>query len=982
MKRHSDRENSSHDRPRKSHRRPIRLVLEPLETRRLLAGLNVSVLIDQDGSRSADAADTVASRRVVFLDLNNNGQQDTSDPVAFTNDLGIANFDGISAGDYAVGLASGNSLQSQAFPYRVEELATNIGPAANTLIASGDLSKVWAFDADGLGQLVSTRSTAKVRLGGAIVTSVSVGSDALVIVRSSSGPSGTKLVQLNLESGRQTISEIRGLNGRLVNTLVKAGSEVVAQLSGPNGIELAKVSIVGGIPTIGVSAPFPNLVTVSGASSQLAVLEYQSDFGTTATTIRMQPLAKKLSVVDLTDFTIKSSTVLPQAANEISISSDGGLVLAALTSGGVMVLNNDLALSPAAKLAEATGPLLAQSKDGRIVTGNANNRLEFIVWDVDSWQPSGRTRVPTSTQTTMTSSNMISNVVLADSGERLIATGVVGTVAAQLAQATTAPVSVTEDNTATVELGVRVQGVNKAPSTARVASTSPEDSPGRGSLRAQVADEENDTLWFEVLSSPSHGSLRISPTGEWTYQPTENFNGTDRAIVRVFDGQDSSELALVLNVAPVNDPPQSLRADLLAIPESGIAADSTEGLGYVTVFDVDQGSNYRFETPDTRFQIRNGRIYLAPNANLDFETEPTIKLAIVATEDVVSGYQISTTATLSIADVNEPPTAVRILSDSLPENFDGATVGRLQVDDPDRVNHFDYVLSDSRFMVEDGFLKLKPGVELDFEQTNSISMSVTVSDASGQSITQPVSLRVVNQNDAPTSIDVNALPIEEATPGAVMGAITVNDQDGEGYQFTVSDARFEVVDGELKLKEGQTVNQTTDKNLELTITATSVTGNATIASTVGVTVVTKKPIYQNPVQPRDVNGDGEITPLDALILINYINSYGTGPIRGKGPIGGSGEGETWIDVNGDGIISPLDVLIIVNWLNRQRIAGLNGSGEDSLSPSSSPVGLACPAIQPPIDSNKDHELENLLDQLTRERLTRERLAATVSDSNA
>ena len=349
MKRHSDRENTSHDRPRKSHRRPIRLVLEPLETRRLLAGLNVSVLIDQDGSRSADAADTVASRRVVFLDLNNNGQQDTSDPVAFTNDLGIANFDGITAGDYAVGLASGNSLQSQAFPYRVEELATNIGPAANTLIASDDLSKVWAFDADGQGQLVSARSTAKVRLGGAIVTSVSVGSDALVIVRSSSGPSGTKLVQFNLESGRQTISEIRGLNGRVVNKLVKAGPEVVAQLSGPNGIELAKLSVVGGIPTIGVSASFPNLVTVSGASSQLAVLEYQPDFGNTATTIRMQPLAKKLSVFDLTDFSIKSSTVLPQAANEISISSDGSLVLAALTSGGVMVLNNDLALSPAAK---------------------------------------------------------------------------------------------------------------------------------------------------------------------------------------------------------------------------------------------------------------------------------------------------------------------------------------------------------------------------------------------------------------------------------------------------------------------------------------------------------------------------------------------------------------------------------------------------------------------------------------------------------
>lgn len=978
MKRQSDREGTNHDRPWKNHRRPIRLVLEPLETRRLLAGINVSVLIDQDGSRSADAADTAASRRVVFLDLNNNGQQDSSEPVAFTNEHGIASFEGIAAGDYAVGIAAGNSLQSQTFPTRVEELATHVGPAAKTLIAAEDLTQVWAFDADGQGQNISSASTAQVRLGGAIVASASVGADAWIIVRSSNGPSGTKLVQFNLQSGRQTISEIRGLNGRFVDRLVKAGSEVVLQLSGPGGIELAKVSLVGGVPTIGTSKSFPNLVTFAGGSNQLAVLEYQSSSSPAEPTTQMQPLARKLSVIELSDFSVKSSTNLTQSATEIALSADGSLVLAALSSGGVLVLNNDVDLNAVAKLAEATGPLLTQSKDGRIVTGNVSNRFEFIVWNVESWQPSGRTRVSTSTQVSMLTSSVISNVVLSNSGDRLMATGMMGTVASQLAQATTAPVTVADDSNATVELGVRVTGVNKAPSTARVAANGIEDSHSSGNLRTQVNDAENDTLWFNVLTSPSHGSLRVSPTGEWIYQPSENFNGTDRAILRVFDGQDFNDLALVLNVTPVNDPPQSLLADIVSIPEAGDATLAADGFGYVTVFDVDQGSNYQFNTPDQRFQIRNGRIYLAPNAKLDFETEPTIQLEIIATEDAVSGYQISTTATLSIADVNEPPTAVRILSDSIPENFEGATVGQLQVDDPDSVNRFDYVLSDARFMVEDGYLKLKPGVELDFEQANSINLSITVSDSSGQSITQPVTLNVADQNDPPTSIDIQSRPIEEATPGAVIGLISVNDQDGQAYQYTVSDARFEVVDGTLKLKDGQTVNRSVDKNLELTVTATSVTGSETIAGQFDVAVVAKKPIHQNPVDPRDVNGDGKITPLDALLLINYINSFGSGPIRGIPPKGGSGEREAWIDVNGDGIISPLDALIIVNWLNRQRLAqggDMNASGEDSFSPAPVPPAvvpaeLACPAIESRTNSQKDHELENLLDQLTRERLAR------------
>jgi hypothetical protein len=55
----------------------------------------------------------------------------------------------------------------------------------------------------------------------------------------------------------------------------------------------------------------------------------------------------------------------------------------------------------------------------------------------------------------------------------------------------------------------------------------------------------------------------------------------------------------------------------------------------------------------------------------------------------------------------------------------------------------------------------------------------------------------------------------------------------------------------------------------------------------------------------DVSGDGLVTPLDALLVINRINQ--------------SGEGESMPslreDVNGDGQVSPLDVLLVVNQLN-------------------------------------------------------------------
>ena len=67
----------------------------------------------------------------------------------------------------------------------------------------------------------------------------------------------------------------------------------------------------------------------------------------------------------------------------------------------------------------------------------------------------------------------------------------------------------------------------------------------------------------------------------------------------------------------------------------------------------------------------------------------------------------------------------------------------------------------------------------------------------------------------------------------------------------------------------------------------------------------------------DVSGDGILSPLDVLLVINYLNSGG-----------GSGEGEPGddrYDVNDDGIVSPLDALVLISALNDP--ASSSGEGE-------------------------------------------------------
>jgi len=82
--------------------------------------------------------------------------------------------------------------------------------------------------------------------------------------------------------------------------------------------------------------------------------------------------------------------------------------------------------------------------------------------------------------------------------------------------------------------------------------------------------------------------------------------------------------------------------------------------------------------------------------------------------------------------------------------------------------------------------------------------------------------------------------------------------------------------------------------------------------------------WRNPFQPLDVNGDRLVSALDALVVINLLNRQG--PTQLSGPrttLGGSGRGlapageepAPFYDVNGDGLVSALDALNVINKLN-------------------------------------------------------------------
>jgi hypothetical protein len=70
----------------------------------------------------------------------------------------------------------------------------------------------------------------------------------------------------------------------------------------------------------------------------------------------------------------------------------------------------------------------------------------------------------------------------------------------------------------------------------------------------------------------------------------------------------------------------------------------------------------------------------------------------------------------------------------------------------------------------------------------------------------------------------------------------------------------------------------------------------------------------------DVNRDGYVSPVDALLVIHHLNK-GTQNFTGSGS--GSGASNLRLDVNGDSYLSPVDALLVIAYLNGSN----RGEGE-------------------------------------------------------
>ncbi len=109
-------------------------------------------------------------------------------------------------------------------------------------------------------------------------------------------------------------------------------------------------------------------------------------------------------------------------------------------------------------------------------------------------------------------------------------------------------------NSSTSTMSITVVSVNDAPTCSGDSSTGVKNQLQTGTVTC--TDVENDSLTYSKSSGPAHGSASVAANGDWTYDPTHNYSGSDSFTFKANDGSaDSANATMDLTVSATNAAP-------------------------------------------------------------------------------------------------------------------------------------------------------------------------------------------------------------------------------------------------------------------------------------------------------------------------------------------------------------------------------------------------------------------------------------------
>ena len=320
----------------------------------------------------------------------------------------------------------------------------------------------------------------------------------------------------------------------------------------------------------------------------------------------------------------------------------------------------------------------------------------------------------------------------------------------------------------------------------------------------------NNTLNFSILSGNGEGFFSISSTGELSvakdgldFETTESY--TLKVLLSDAGSPVLSDTATVqISVLDLNEKP-TVKDDAFSIAENTLKGASVGTLTFSDPDKLSPNNTLNFSilsgNGDGFFSISStGELSVAKDG-LDFETTASYTLTVLLTDAGSPSLKDTATVQITILDVNEKP----IISDASylveENNKSGLLLGTLSVSEPDILapnNTLSFEIlsgNDGAYFAvsDDGKLTVARS-GLDFESTESYTLTILVSDAGTPvlSDTATVQITVLDVNEKPTVKD-DAFSIAEKTlKGTSVGTLTFSDPDKLSPNNTLS---FSILSG-------------------------------------------------------------------------------------------------------------------------------------------------------------------------------------------
>ncbi len=422
------------------------------------------------------------------------------------------------------------------------------------------------------------------------------------------------------------------------------------------------------------------------------------------------------------------------------------------------------------------------------------------------------------------------------------------------------------ENSEAVTVTITVNPINDAPTGTDDFYETDEDVilniPAAGVL-ANDEDIDGDPLESILVTDVSNGTLSLNADGSFSYEPDENFNGTDTFTYMANDGtENSEEITVTIQVNPMNDAPiatddfyETDEDVTLNIPADGVLDNDEDidgdPLESILVQDVTHGTltlnaDGSFEyIPDENFNGLDTFTYIA-NDGTENSEETTVTIQVNPMNDAPIGtddfYETDEDIALII-----PPTGVLANDDDV----DGDPLESILVQD---------VANGTLTLNDDGSFEYIPDENFNGEDT----FTYIANDGTENSEPITVTITVNPVNDAPDAVD-DEITVNEDTPTII--PVLDNDSDIDGDPLEIINFT-QPPNGEVVLNPDGTFTYTPDDNYngEDTFTYTISDGNGgEDTATVNINVL-------NTNDDPDAVDDHFVIDEDVPTIINVLNN--------------------------------------------------------------------------------------------------------------